>query len=414
MGALQAEQNAKAQAAKAELIAKNEDHVPIDIAKVNQIMQAQSNREKLIAKNEDRAPINEVKVQQLVQQSVEGNRWAGVASVAQAKQESEEANGNLLSALWSASMSAAGSVLSPKNVGGGGLLSVQGDGPPGFNIFPEWLRILTTQASETINKKVTDLKHWAQVNIYQPANNAVTAIDNFQKWYYGKDAGYTGPQGAIAFMGHGPRQWLANQLGVDNNADNIWGLLQLSLLQSDHANITGPALDKIIASKSAYSAYENEVKRLVKLQPDYKERAFSYNPDVYIDISNDELRSIHFGGETSKKDKAWVQGIKLFTGMFPYNFINSYMEYPETWAVAGDELTWMLRNATISSEVNVSEDGEITISYELTDQLDLIPDWKNRPFAYNVACLVLGIPYHIYYGGNPDMAVSARWERTIK
>ena len=57
VGALQAEQNAKAQVAKAELIAKNEDRAPIDIAKVNQIMQAQSNREKLIAKNEDRAPL---------------------------------------------------------------------------------------------------------------------------------------------------------------------------------------------------------------------------------------------------------------------------------------------------------------------------------------------------------------------
>ncbi len=65
VGALQAEQNVKAaQVAKAELIAKNEDRSPLDMAKVNQ----------------------------LVQNNVDAARWAGMAAVEQARQESEKKN----------------------------------------------------------------------------------------------------------------------------------------------------------------------------------------------------------------------------------------------------------------------------------------------------------------------------------
>ncbi|MBK9780162.1 MAG: hypothetical protein IPP55_08930 [Anaerolineales bacterium] len=141
VGALQAEQNAKAQVAKAELIAKNEDRAPIDIAKVNQIMQAQSNREKLIAKNEDRAPIDMKKVEQLVQQSVEANRWAGVASVAQAKQETEK-----------------------KNTGGVKALAtpIRTDDPPTW-----W---------EKVEQTWEDIKLWTNDHIVQPVKDTYTKI----------------------------------------------------------------------------------------------------------------------------------------------------------------------------------------------------------------------------------------------
>ncbi|MBK7448113.1 MAG: hypothetical protein IPJ47_01310 [Anaerolineales bacterium] len=119
VGALQAEQNAKAQAAKAELIAKNEDRAPIDMAKVNALVETEIAREKLIAKNEDRSPLDMAKVNALVE----------------AQKEEEKKIGNWLSNLWNAGMSALGSVLSPTNAGRGGLLSVR-DGDP--NPFTEW------------------------------------------------------------------------------------------------------------------------------------------------------------------------------------------------------------------------------------------------------------------------------------
>ncbi len=49
--------------------------------------QAEANRQALIAKNEDPSPLDMAKVNQLVQNSVDAARWTGVASVAQAKQE---------------------------------------------------------------------------------------------------------------------------------------------------------------------------------------------------------------------------------------------------------------------------------------------------------------------------------------
>ncbi|HRJ57121.1 MAG TPA: Ig-like domain-containing protein [Anaerolineales bacterium] len=68
--------------------------------------------------------------------AVSAARWAGVASVAQGKQEEEKKSGNWLSNLWDAGMSAVGSILSPKNAGGGGLLSVRDDDPP--NPIKQW------------------------------------------------------------------------------------------------------------------------------------------------------------------------------------------------------------------------------------------------------------------------------------
>jgi hypothetical protein len=69
----------QAEAARQNLIAKNEDRAPIDIAKVNQLVEADSAREKLIAKNEDKAPIDMVKVNALVEtqtkQEVENISW---------------------------------------------------------------------------------------------------------------------------------------------------------------------------------------------------------------------------------------------------------------------------------------------------------------------------------------------------
>jgi hypothetical protein len=75
--------------------------------------------------------------EQAKQNAVSAARWAGVASVAQGRQEEKKNSGNWLSNLWNASASAVGSILSPaKNTGGGGLLSVRGDGPP--NPITEW------------------------------------------------------------------------------------------------------------------------------------------------------------------------------------------------------------------------------------------------------------------------------------
>ncbi|MFN8380656.1 MAG: hypothetical protein U0V02_01880 [Anaerolineales bacterium] len=86
----------QAEVARQALIAKNEDHAPVDVAKVNALVEAEIAREKLIAKNEDRSPLDMAKVNALVQQNVDAT---GVASVKVGKQGSEEQAINWLSSI---------------------------------------------------------------------------------------------------------------------------------------------------------------------------------------------------------------------------------------------------------------------------------------------------------------------------
>lgn len=76
--------------------------------------------------------------EQAKQNAVSTARWAGVASVAQGKQE-EQKSGNWLSNLWNAGVSAVGSVLSLGNVGGGKPLAmpVTLDGTPPPTPLPD-------------------------------------------------------------------------------------------------------------------------------------------------------------------------------------------------------------------------------------------------------------------------------------
>jgi len=54
----------------------------------------------------------------------------------------------------------------------------------------------------------------------------------------------------------------------------------------------------------------------------------------------------------------------------------------------------MLRHANVSVDVHVSKNGQITLSYTLTDQFDLTPDWENRSLEYNIATYFLGSVWH--------------------
>ncbi|MBX2924073.1 MAG: RHS repeat-associated core domain-containing protein [Chitinophagaceae bacterium] len=59
-------------------------------------------------------------------------------------------------------------------------------------------------------------------------------------WVTGRDVGYTG-----SGWGHGPRRWLANQLGLGNKANNLIELGLHSQLQSSQVNLSGDLLERI-------------------------------------------------------------------------------------------------------------------------------------------------------------------------
>ncbi len=304
MGALQAEQNSKAQAAIAKAaqadmtqeeklsaykqtagyIARQESNAEYERQKALEAQRAGERNAVSIAE--------EYKAQeQAKQNAVSAAQWAGVASVAQGRQEVEKSGGKSLA---------------------------------------------------------------MPIPTYEPPTNLWI---KFWDWYTGKDVGYEGPQGWSLILGHGPRRWIAEQIGLDNTASNVRELLLQSLLQEDEVYLKGDAFEKVMESSASYSEYQRIVRQLVKEEiknnPNYKQESFSYNPDEYLSDEQNKKRRIYFGGETSDKDPLWVQGVKLFNGTFPVSIIGSRKEYPETWAVAEDELTWMLRNAYISSDAYV-------------------------------------------------------------
>jgi len=80
----------------------------------------------------------------------------------------------------------------------------------------------------------------------------------------------------------------------------------------------------------------------------------------------------------------------------------------DTWKVAGDELTWLLRHAHVKADVQVDTGGKVTINYRLTDTLDLRPG-EGRNSAYNAATTVLGAIWHDAMGAK-ETTISAEWE----
>lgn len=84
-------------------------------------------------------------------------------------------------------------------------------------------------------------------------------------------------------------------------------------------------------------------------------------------------------------------------------------EYQDTWRVAGNELTWLLRSVHIDSKAQIDKSGNIIITHQLNDILDLRPDWENRIMEYNLTTAAMGFGYHDLLGAT-ELQIEASWE----
>ncbi len=185
--------------------------------------------------------------------------------------------------------------------------------------------------------------------------------------------------------GHDLRQWIAGKLGIDDDITNVVGAGVLSILQFDEANLTGQALGKV-KSDPAMIARENALVESIKGDPRYGKEAFSYT----------ETARVGFGGNRAPGEM-WDQ---LKDPLNP--------QYRATWEVAGNELTWLVRNTNVTSTVNVATDGSMTLNHSFSDVFDLRPS-KGRSDAYNTATGILGTGYHDILGGNDELKINAEW-----
>ena len=137
-------------------------------------------------------------------------------------------------------------------------------------------------------------------------------------------------------------------------------------MQARKIELQGNALQKVRIDPDIV-AYEASIVLDAIANEDFKRKAFSFSTQ----------RSVQFGGDRASDDM-WEQ---LKDPLNP--------AYADTWKVAMNELTWLLRSTTVKSTVNVGANGEITISHSFSDVFDLRPS-AGRSSAYNTATEVLG------------------------
>jgi hypothetical protein len=221
-----------------------------------------------------------------------------------------------------------------------------------------------------------------------PAVTVIGYIKNkaseFANWFTGANVGYTG-----SGWGHGPRQFVADQIGLTGNVSNLFQLGLNSQLQSSQVNLTGDLLERL-KKDQAMVIFRNKLIAILKADPRFKNVSF-----VLAGI-----QSIEFGGLRAPDDM--VEQLKD-----PFN-----PAYSATWDVAADPLTWAVRHADVAYTALVKKDGTIVIGYQLRDVLNLRPEGHTG--AYKAVVNVVGPLYHDAAGGNDQMKVTADWQETTK
>jgi RHS repeat-associated protein len=211
--------------------------------------------------------------------------------------------------------------------------------------------------------------------------------NQFSAWFTGANVGYTG-----SGWGHGPRQWMLGMSGLGNNASNLFQLGLQSQFQNSHVNLTGGLLSQLKADP-AMKAFQGKIIAILKADPRFGKVAFvSTGKEV-----------IGFGGQR------WTSGTERWGSLSTDN----PLAHSETWAVAGNALTWAVRNAGVDYSATVKDDGTMVISYHLSDRFDLSAQ-HGRSEAYNNISAATGFLYHDVAGGNSSLQVSADWQATIK
>ncbi|MDX2232256.1 MAG: S8/S53 family peptidase [Leptolyngbyaceae cyanobacterium bins.349] len=159
-------------------------------------------------------------------------------------------------------------------------------------------------------------------------------------------------------------------------------------------NLEGQLLDQTRTDNAIVGEgqLQDQIIDAVRKDPRYGKEAFSVS---VADLPPEEVpRSVQFGGKRSE-GAFWMVG-------------------KETWEVAGNELTWVRRGASVEdSSVEVDPNGNMNIQYRTHDTLDLSPTAGRGP-AYNAISTVLGVPYHTVAGANSNLQTRAEWSTEVK
>ena len=174
-------------------------------------------------------------------------------------------------------------------------------------------------------------------------------------------------------------------------AEEFYQMLVLALSKADTIYLTGGAIEKL-KNDPALLEFQRLVTARAITDPRYGKSGFFFQMTAEDGIT--------FGGQ---RDGAPMEE----QIMNPFD-----SAYSETWDVAANELTWMVRAADVNATAFVGTDGNITINYALDDRFDLRPDWNNKGIAYNVVTSVLGTVWHDLMGASQPN-VYAYWTTVV-
>ena len=205
-----------------------------------------------------------------------------------------------------------------------------------------------------------------------------------EEWWQG-DRTYDG-----SGWGHGARQSFAKAIGFDDGKVNsLFEVGIYSMLQAGDVDISNSErLIKKINEDPAFIAYEKEIAQLIHNDRNYLKKNFDF----------EDGKGIQLGGK--RAEGAMLQQFKN-----PFS-----SKYKDTWKVAANELTWLLRSIGVKSKITVYVNGNIVINHKFQDVFDLRPsDNGSRSIEYDAVSIITGFLYHDIAGGNDLMKIKGNW-----
>ncbi|MBQ4822928.1 hypothetical protein, partial [Aquimarina sp. MMG016] len=237
---------------------------------------------------------------------------------------------------------------------------------------------------------------------------------NSGEWFVGKDDVYKGEGVGGAYQrrfdwqgrnrpykdsgwGHTERSFIANKFDVNGEANNLFDLGWNSILQNDSVKLTGDLLNRVKQDPSV-KALEEEIINCAQEDGRCGEMDFSFLHNKFVQLGGRR-------GSLNPLEKSSI----------------------DTWRVAINPLTWAVRSTNIEANVQVTTEGIINITYQFSDSFDLRPEkggkiyfggtgnspfskeGGTRPWQYNAATTILGIPYHDILGGNDKLKINGTW-----
>lgn len=164
-----------------------------------------------------------------------------------------------------------------------------------------------------------------------------------------------------------------------------------SVSDYDIVYLTGAILEKIKLDPDMQKHQRMVVEKVIS-DPRFKKENYVYYGK----------ESVGFGGKRwSSKSEDWSDIGRKNPAL-----------HLSTWMVGANELTWVLRNATVFYKATVMSNGLLILEFHLVDRLDLSPS-AGRSEAYNNISSVLGFGYHGVAGGNINMQIRAVWPMII-